>query len=1127
MPRIQSTAPLLAGLAVAATLFASPAQALVAPKEGAQSLAARSLTSDRLSAQADNETLGSLRSVVSPAIQNRWDSFALNAGGQWQAEFDKRSGQVTFAEGSGLPWIAGRGNNLDASVIARFSRSGQVDLAAMEAVAREFLPQVADMLGVSPAELVLNQGRSGQPAGHLWFVDFDVVRGGHPIDGARVVFRVNNGNLIQFGSENLPARDAKVPAHKITRAEALATLGDYIGGFHATDTMVDRGSLRLLPVNRDGAATAEGYEFGKGRGLELLWQFSFRRVGEVGTFRGRVNATTGELVDFYDVNEYGAATGGAYRSDRPAAEVVLPLPFANVAAGVYTNSAGIFSGTTGTTTLDGQYVKITDSCGAISKAADASGVLALGSSAGTDCTTPGSGGAGNTHAARTQFYDVNRAKEVGRGWLPTNTWLQGKLTANVNLNQTCNAYWNGSTLNFFKSGGGCANTGELPGISLHEFGHGLDSNDGSGSSVDNGTGETYGDFTAALATHSSCVGNGFLASNCGGYGNPCTSCTGVRDIDWAKHSRNVASTVANFTQTTCPNPSPNNPNYKGPCGKEGHCESLVSSEALWDLANRDLPSPGSGAAWATTDRLWYLSRSTATKAFNCTASGTWSSNGCFAGSYFRTMRAVDDDNGNLSDGTPHGAALAAAFNRHGLACTTDVAWNVTFAGVAPPAVPTLTVTGGSNTAALSWTGSSGVYDVYRNEAGCNAGFTKVANDLASASYNDAAVANGFTYYYQVVAQPSGNEAAASAPSACNSVTPVAAPCTPPAAPTGLVATVASASQINLSWTAASGATSYTISRATTSGGPYTSVGTSATTSFSDTGLSCNTTYYYVVSASNGTCGSANSTQASALTSACTGNVLTNGVAKTAISGAAASQQFWTMAVPAGATGLRFVTTGGTGDADLYVKFGSAPTTTVNDCRSEGATTAETCNIATAQAGTYHVLVYGYSAFSGMSLTGSYTPAGTELVTDGGFESASTLWVYSGGAARSTGAYPHSGVAYSFLGNTDNAANAEYQQISIPAGTAPSLSFWLNVTSAETTTTTQYDRLFVEVRNTAGTLLATLATYSNLNKATAGVYSQKTGLSLSAYAGQTVRLQFRATTDSSLITTFRVDDVSVK
>jgi len=103
--------------------------------------------------------------------------------------------------------------------------------------------------------------------------------------------------------------------------------------------------------------------------------------------------------------------------------------------------------------------------------------------------------------------------------------------------------------------------------------------------------------------------------------------------------------------------------------------------------------------------------------------------------------------------------------------------------------------------------------------------------------------------------------------------------------------------------------------------------------------------------------------------------LTNGVPVTGISGAAGSDKLYTLDVPAGASGLKFVTSGGTGDADLYVKFGSAPTTSSYDCRSYGSTNAETCNIATAQTGKYYVLIHAYSTFSGMSLTGSYTTGG--------------------------------------------------------------------------------------------------------------------------------------------------------
>ena len=89
---------------------------------------------------------------------------------------------------------------------------------------------------------------------------------------------------------------------------------------------------------------------------------------------------------------------------------------------------------------------------------------------------------------------------------------------------------------------------------------------------------------------------------------------------------------------------------------------------------------------------------------------------------------------------------------------------------------------------------------------------------------------------------------------------------PPAAPTGLTATAASSSQINLGWTASSGATSYNVKRATVSGGPYTTIATGVTsTSYNNTGLAASTAYYYVVSAVNSAGEGANSTEATATT----------------------------------------------------------------------------------------------------------------------------------------------------------------------------------------------------------------------------------------------------------------------
>ncbi|MDU5946287.1 MAG: glycoside hydrolase family 6 protein, partial [Paenibacillus macerans] len=85
----------------------------------------------------------------------------------------------------------------------------------------------------------------------------------------------------------------------------------------------------------------------------------------------------------------------------------------------------------------------------------------------------------------------------------------------------------------------------------------------------------------------------------------------------------------------------------------------------------------------------------------------------------------------------------------------------------------------------------------------------------------------------------------------------------PAAPAGLTATAGNA-KVELSWTASSGATSYNVKRATTSGGPYTTVAAGVTaTSYTNTGLANGTTYYYVVSAVNSAGESANSAQVAA------------------------------------------------------------------------------------------------------------------------------------------------------------------------------------------------------------------------------------------------------------------------
>jgi serine protease len=104
-----------------------------------------------------------------------------------------------------------------------------------------------------------------------------------------------------------------------------------------------------------------------------------------------------------------------------------------------------------------------------------------------------------------------------------------------------------------------------------------------------------------------------------------------------------------------------------------------------------------------------------------------------------------------------------------------------------------------------------------------------------------------------------------------------------------------------------------------------------------------------------------------------GSELDNGVPVTGLAATTGNSLSFTMDVPAGATNLKFAMSGGSGDADLYVRFGSPPGTASGtwDCRPYVGGNTENCSFANPQAGTWYVTIRAYSSFSGVSLTGSY------------------------------------------------------------------------------------------------------------------------------------------------------------
>ncbi|WP_237111578.1 M4 family metallopeptidase [Nocardioides sp. WS12] len=158
-----------------------------------------------------------------------------------------------------------------------------------------------------------------------------------------------------------------------------------------------------------------------------------------------------------------------------------------------------------------------------------------------------------------------------------------------------------------------------------------------------------------------------------------------------------------------------------------------------------------------------------------------------------------------------------------------------------------------------------------------------------------------------------------------------------------------------------------------------------------------------------------------------------------------------------------------------------------------------------------------------TISGGGTPSGN-LLKNPGFESGFVDWTgTSGPITNNTGRPARTGTWKMWLGgNGSTSTENENQSVSIPAtATTASLTFWVRIDTAETTGSTAYDTAKVQI--VSGTTTSTLATYSNLNKSSS--YVQKT-FDLSAYKGKTVTLKFLMNEDSSLQTSFVIDDTAI-
>jgi hypothetical protein len=200
----------------------------------------------------------------------------------------------------------------------------------------------------------------------------------------------------------------------------------------------------------------------------------------------------------------------------------------------------------------------------------------------------------------------------------------------------------------------------------------------------------------------------------------------------------------------------------------------------------------------------------------------------------------------------------------------------------------------------------------------------------------------------------------------------------------------------------------------------------------------------------------------------------------------------------------------------------------------GGSSTLTISVGSATAvGTYSVTLIGTGGgkthSATVSLTVNSSGGGTtqQLLSNPGFENGSSTpapWTVTAGVidSNSTAEPPHTGTWKAWLNGYGSAhTDTLLQSVTISSSaTAATLSFWLHIDTTETSTTTAYDTLKIQIRNSSGTVLTTLATYSNLG-AKAG-YAQ-VSFDLAAYRGQAIQIYLIGVEDSSLKTSFVVDD----
>ena len=521
---------------------------------------------------------------VEPANPEAWRGFR-DRHGDWRATWGESGQSPRMAMGPPIALL-----------------DDPADAPAVDRAVRRFVASNHDLFGGPALDLV-----RCQHVGQVWYVSYRQNLRGVPVLFEDWEFRVNEqGGLMAFRAGERAVDPALETRPRIGAGEAR-----------------DRARVAL--------ALAPGARIEGGENLYLAAPEGgpprlVREVRALGTAPPAhwvvlVDAEDGRLLWRHDRVRYAISgvVSGEVHTDLPS-EVPVARPFRNQtvtvgATSVVTNAAGAYSApATGTVTVDmllqGPFC-------------DVNRAEALDASFSTSVTNPAVvdhlwSAANADIAERDAFYHVTRVHAELKAIDPAFVGNDYAMPVAVNIGNTCNAFWDGFGINFFMEGNGCTNTGTMPDVIYHEYGHGVNDNlyiqAGSGIGMWNGAlHEGLADVLSAMVQDNPVMGKGFFGPG-----------TSLRTLD-----------------NTLRWPEDGSP--------DGHISGLILGGAVWDLRQ--------STGLATAARLSHLAKYGIPDDAN---------DGVAMGEFFVETLIADDDDGNLSNGSPHSTAIAEAFNAHGI-----------------------------------------------------------------------------------------------------------------------------------------------------------------------------------------------------------------------------------------------------------------------------------------------------------------------------------------------------------------------------------------------------------------------------------------------------------------------------